>query len=326
MKPMHSAIVAAASAAALAFPAGAYAQAAYPTKPIQLILPLGAGSASDVAVRMLTERLSTALKQQVVVLNVPGAGGTIGAERAAKSAPDGYTLTALNNSIMTVAPHIYAKVGYDPFKSFTPITMLVTFPTVLVVHPSMPVKSVKELIALAKARPGQILYSSGGVGSPQHLPMAMFTSMAGVDMVHVPHKTAPAALVDVLAGHVQALFTGLSAPLPHLKPGRLRALAMAGSKRSALVPEVPTMQEAGVPGYVFDQWLAFLAPAGTPADIVARLNAESVKILAMPDVRDPLAKQGLDTQGGPPGDVTRAVSTDFPRMQKIIQQAGIKPE
>ena len=326
MKPMHSALVAAASAAALAFPLGAYAQAAYPTKPIQLILPLGAGSASDVAVRMLTERLSTVLKQQVVVLNVPGAGGTIGAERAAKSPPDGYTLTALNNSIMTVAPHIYAKVGYDPFKGFTPITMLVTFPTVLVVHPSMPVKSVKELIALAKARPGQILYSSGGVGSPQHLPMAMFTSMAGIDMVHVPHKTAPAALVDVLAGHVQALFTGLSAPLPHLKPGRLRALAMAGSKRSALVPEVPTMQEAGVPGYVFDQWLAFLAPAGTPADIVARLNAESVKILAMPDVRDPLAKQGLDTQGGPPGDVTRAVSTDFPRMQKIIQQAGIKPE
>ena len=326
MNPAHVILVAAASAIALALPLAAHAQSAYPVKPILLVLPLGAGSASDVAVRMLTERLSAVLRQQVVVLNVPGAGGTIGAERAAKSAPDGYTLTALNNSIMTVAPHIYAKVGYDPFKSFTPITMLVTFPTVLVVHPSMPVKSVKELIALAKARPGQILYSSGGVGSPQHLPMAMFTSMAGVDMVHVPHKTAPAALVDVLAGHVQALFTGLSAPLPHLKPGRLRALAMAGSKRSALVPEVPTMQEAGVPGYVFDQWLAFLAPAGTPADIIARLNAESVKILAMPEVRDPLAQQGLDTQGGPPGDVTRAVSTDFPRMQEIIQRAGIKPE
>jgi tripartite-type tricarboxylate transporter receptor subunit TctC len=326
MNPVHITLVVAASAVALALPLAAHAQPVYPAKPILLVLPLGAGSASDVAVRMLTERLSAALRQQVVVLNVPGAGGTIGAERAAKSAPDGYTLTALNNSIMTVAPHIYAKVGYDPFKSFTPITMLVTFPTVLVVHPSMPVKSVKELIALAKARPGQILYSSGGVGSPQHLPMAMFTSMAGVDMVHVPHKTAPAALVDVLAGHVQALFTGLSAPLPHLKPGRLRALAMAGSKRSALVPEVPTMQEAGVPGYVFDQWLAFLAPAGTPADIVARLNAESVKILAMPEVRDPLAQQGLDTQGGAPGDVTRAVSTDFPRMQEIIQRAGIKPE
>lgn len=326
MRPMHSVLVAAASAAALAFPLAAYAQPAYPTKPIQLILPLGAGSASDLAVRTLTERLSTVLKQQILVQNVPGAGGSIGATRAAKAAPDGYTLTALNNSIMTVAPHIYGKVGYDPFKSFTPITMLATFPTVLVVHPSMPVKSVKELIALAKARPGQILYSSGGVGSPQHLAMAMFTSMAGVNLVHVPHKTAPAALVDVLAGHVQALFTGLSAPLPHLKPGRLRALAMAGSKRSALVPDVPTMQQAGVPGYVFDQWLAFLAPAGTPPDIVNRLNAESVKILAMQNVRNTLMQAALDVQGGPPEDVTKALSTDYPRMAKIIRQVGIKPE
>ena len=322
---MHKLIIVAASAA-LALPLITHAQQAYPTKPVQLILPLGAGSASDLIVRTVTERLSASLKQQVVVLNLPGAGGTIGAERAAKAAPDGYTLTALNNSIMTVAPHLYRNPGYDPFKSFTPITMLATFPTVLVVHPSMPVKSVKELIALAKARPGQIFYSSGGVGSPQHLPMAMFTSMAGINMVHVPHKTAPAALVDVIAGNVQALFTGLSAPLPHLKPGRLRALAMAGAKRSALVPDVPTMQEAGVPGYVFDQWLALLAPAGTPADIVNRLNAESVKILAIPAVRDLLTSQSLDPQGGPPDEVTRALSADFPRMAKIIKEADIKAE
>ena len=326
MKPIHSAIMAAACAAAFAFPLAANAQTAYPSKPVLLILPLGAGSASDVVVRTLTDRLSAVLKQQFLVQNVPGAGGTIGAERVAKAAPDGYTLTALNNSIMTVAPHIYGRVGYDPFKSFAPITMLATFPTVLVVHPSMPVKSVKELTRLAKARPGQIMYSSGGVGSPQHIAMAMFTSLAGVDLLHVPHKTAPAALVDVVAGNVQALFTGLSAPLPHLKPGRLRALAMAGSKRSALVPEVPTMEEAGVPGYVFDQWLAFLAPAGTPADVVNRLNAESVKILSMQNVRDMLTQQSLDAQGGPAEDVTRALSGDFPRMGKIIKQAGIKPE
>jgi tripartite-type tricarboxylate transporter receptor subunit TctC len=314
-----------AASAVLVSPVVADAQE-YPAKPVQLILPLGAGSASDLIVRTLTDRLSTALKQQIVVLNLPGAGGTIGAERAAKAVPDGYTLTALNNSIMTVAPHVYGKVGYDPFKSFTPITMLATFPTVLVVHPSMPVKSVKELIALAKARPGQILYSSGGVGSPQHLPMALFTNLAGIDMVHVPHKTAPAALIDVLAGNVQALFTGLSAPLPYLKPGRLRALAMAGTERSALVPDVPTMQEAGVPGYVFDQWLALLAPAGTPAEIVKRLNAESVKILAMPNVREMLTQQSLVPQGGPPDDVARALSADFPRMAKIIQEAGIKAQ
>jgi tripartite-type tricarboxylate transporter receptor subunit TctC len=156
--------------------------------------------------------------------------------------------------------------------------------------------------------------------------MAMFTSMAGIDMVHVPHKTAPAALIDVLAGNVQALFTGLSAPLPHLKPGRLRALAMAGTTRSAAVPDVPTMQEAGVPGYAFDQWLALFAPAGTPADILKRLNAESVKILAMPNVRDALTQRSLEPQGGPPDDVTRALSTDYPRMAKIIEQAGIKVE
>jgi tripartite-type tricarboxylate transporter receptor subunit TctC len=317
-------VAALATSVALALPGTAHAQPAYPTKPIQLILPLGAGSTSDFIVRTLTDRLSTALKQQILVMNLPGAGGTIGTERAAKAAPDGYTLTALNNSIVTVAPHIYRNVGYNPFKSFTPITMLATFPTVLVVHPSMPVKSVKELIALAKARPEQILYSSGGVGSPQHLPMAMFTSMAGIDMVHVPHKTAPAALIDVLAGNVQALFTGLSAPLPHLKPGRLRALAMAGTTRSAAVPDVPTMQEAGVPGYAFDQWLALFAPAGTPADILKRLNAESVKILAMPNVRDALTQRSLEPQGGPPDDVTRALSTDYPRMAKIIEQAGIK--
>jgi tripartite-type tricarboxylate transporter receptor subunit TctC len=324
MKPMHSALIAAASAAVFALPPAANAQPAYPVKPVQLILPLGAGSASDIAVRMLTERLSTALKQQVVVLNVPGAGGTIGAERAAKAAPDGYTLTALNNSIMTVAPHIYRNVGYDPFKSFTPITMLVTFPTALVVHPSMPVKSVKELIQLAKARPGQILYSSGGVGSPQHLPMAMFTSMAGIDMVHVPHKTAPAALVDVLAGHVQALFTGLSAPLPHLKPGRLRALAVAGSTRSALVPDVPTMQEAGVPGYVFDQWLAFLAPAGTPADVVRRLNAELVAILRDPDILARFKQLSTDPVGNSPEDFAAFVRAELDKYARIIRAAGIR--
>ena len=326
MKPMHSALIAAASAVALALPPGVSAQPAYPAKPILLVLPLGAGSASDFAVRLLTERLSTVLNQQVVVQNMPGAAGLIGTERAAKAAPDGYTLTALNSSIMTTVPHVYAKVGYDPFKSFTPITMLVTIPTVLVVHPSLPVKSVKEFVSLAKARPGQIMYSSGGVGSPQHLAMAMFTNIAGVDLLHVPHKAAPAATLDLIGGHVQALFTGLASPLPHLKTGRLRAVAMAGAKRSALVPDVPTVREAGVPGYVYDQWLAFLAPAGTPPEIVNRLNAESVKILAAQNVRDTLTQQALDAQGGPPEDVTKALTADFPRMAKIIQQVGIKPE
>ncbi len=313
--------------ALLAAVAGFSAQAQqYPGKPILIILPLGAGSASDVAVRTLAERMSASLKQQVIVENQPGAAGLIGTERAAKASADGYTLTALNSSIMTTLPHIYAKVGYDPLKSFAPISLLVTIPTVFIVHPSLPAKSVRELISLAKSKPGQILYSSGGVGSPQHLSMEMFKSVAGIDMLHVPYKGAPAATLDVVGGHVQAMFNGLSSPLPHIKSGRLRALAMAGAKRSALLPEVPTVQEAGVPGYVYEQWLAFLAPARTPPEIVSRLNSETVRILALQDVKELLTQQALDVQGTAPDEVTKAVNTDFPRMATIIRQLGIKPE
>jgi tripartite-type tricarboxylate transporter receptor subunit TctC len=312
-------------AAGIALSGPAQAQS-YPSKPVLIILPLGAGSASDVAVRTLSDRLSTALKQQFLVENQPGAAGLIGTERAAKANPDGYTLTALNSSIMTTLPHVYAKVGYDPFKSFTPISMLVTIPTVLVVHPSLPARSVKELIALAKSKPGDILYASGGVGSPQHLAMEMFKNVARVDMVHVPYKGAPAATLDVVGGHVQALFNGLSAPLPHIRSGRLRALAMAGARRSSLLPDVPTVAEAGVPGYVYEQWLAFLAPARTPAEIVGRLNAETAKIMAAPDVRELLTKQALDVQGTAPEEVTKALNAEYPRMATIIKQLGIKPE
>ena len=326
MNLKQRAAYAVAAVVTLAIPVTAQAQAAYPTKPILVILPLGAGSAADVAVRTLAERLSAVLKQQLVVENQPGAAGLIGTERAAKAAPDGYTLTALNSSIMATLPHVYAKVGYDPFKSFAPITMLVTIPTVLIVHPSLPVKSVKDLLTLAKARPGQILYSSGGVGSPQHLAMEMFRSVANVNLLHVPYKGAPPATLDLVGGHVQAMFNGLSFPLPHIKSGRLRALAMAGAKRSDLLPEVPTVREAGVTGYVYEQWLALLAPARTPPEIITRLNAESVKILGSQDVRDILFKQALEAQGGAPENVTRALNTDFAQMAKIIKQVGIKPE
>lgn len=326
MNLAHTVSAATLGAFAAVLPPAAAAQPAYPSKSILIVLPLGAGSAADVAVRTLSERLGAVLKQQIVVENQPGAAGLIGAERAARATPDGYTLTALNSSIMATLPHIYAKVGYDSFKSFAPITILVTIPTVLVVHPSLPAKSVRELTALAQSRPGQVLYSSGGVGSPQHLAMEMFKNMAGVNFLHVPYKGAPAATLDVVGGHVQAMFNGLSSPLPHIKSNRLRALAMAGARRSALLPDIPTVQEAGVRGYVFEQWLALLAPARTPADIINRLNAESVKILAAPNVRDILTQQALDVQGGPAEDVSKALAADFPRMAQIIKQVGIKPE
>ena len=314
------------AALALALPQAARAQPAYPVKPILVILPLGAGSGSDVAIRTLSERLSAALKQQVVVENQPGAAGLIGAERAAKAAPDGYTLTALNNMIMATLPHVYEKAGYDPFKSFAPITVVANIPTGLMVHPSLPVKSVKELVALARARPGQLLYSSGGVGSPQHLAMELFKTQAAADLLHVPYKSAPAATLDLIGGHVQVMFNGLSTPLPHIKSGRLRALAIAGASRSELMPGVPTVHEAGVTGYEFDQWLALLAPARTPPEIIRRLNGESARILKAQEVRDLLFQQALEARGSEPEDVTKALRADFPRMAKIVKQLGIKAD
>ena len=317
---------AAAALLACVLPGTPHAQPAYPVRPILVILPLGAGSGSDVAIRTLSEKLSAALKQQVVVENQPGAAGLIGAERAAKAAPDGYTLTGLNNMIMATLPQIYEKAGYDPFKSFTPITIVAGIPTGLIVHPSLPVKSVKELVALAKSRPGQVLFASGGVGSPQHLAMELFKTMAAVDLLHVPYKSAPAASMDLAGGHVQVMFNGLSTPLPHIKSGRLRALAMAGASRSDLLPGVPTVQEAGVSGYVFEQWLALLAPAKTPPDIIRRLNGETVRILKTQEVKDALFVQALEARGTEPEDVTKALRDDFPRMGKLVKQLGIKPD
>ena len=302
------------------------AQPAWPARPITVIVPLAAGSAADVSLRVLTERLSSVLKQPFVVENLPGAAGLPGTARAARAVPDGHTLALLNSSIMTTLPHVYAKIDYDPLKSFAPITTVVSIPTVLVVHPSLPVKTVKELVALAKARPDQLLYSSGGVGSPQHLSMAMLGSMAGIRMTHVAYKGAVPATTDLVGGHVQLMFNGLATPLPHIRSGKLRALAMAGARRSDLLPELPTVQEAGVAGYEYEQWAGLFAPAGTPPEIVARLNAESARILKLPEVREKLSQLGLEAQGGSADDLARAVRNELPRMAEIIRQVGIKPE
>jgi len=306
--------------------AEAQAQASWPSRPIVVIVPLAAGSAADVSIRVLTERLATVLKQPFLVENQPGAAGLPGTARAARAAPDGHTLALLNSSIMTTLPHVYQKIDYDPLKSFAPITTVVSIPTVLVVHPSLPVKSVKELVALAKARPDQLLYSSGGVGSPQHLAMEMFAALAGIRMTHVAYKGAVPATTDLVGGHVQLMFNGLATPLPHIRSSKLRALAMAGARRSELLPEVPTVQEAGVPAYQYEQWAGLFAPAGTPLEIVNRLNAESARILKLPEVRAQLSQLGLEAQGGSAEELALAVRTELPRMAEIIRQVGIKPE
>lgn len=314
------------ASAALLAAGPALAQPSYPSRPVTVVVPLAAGSAADVALRTLTERLGPALKTAFVIENQPGAAGLPGTARAARAAPDGHTLALLNSSIMTTLPHVYGKVDYDPQKSFAPVTTVASIPTVLVVHPVLPVRSVRELIALAKSRPGQLLYSSGGVGSPQHLAMEMFASMAGIEMTHVPYKGAVPATTDLVGGHVQLMFNGLATPLPHVRSGKLRALAMATGSRSDLLPDLPTVAEAGLPGYQYEQWAGLFAPAGTPAEIVTRLNAEATRILRSPEVRAQLSQLGLEARGGPPEDLARAIRDELPRMARIVKQTGIKPD
>jgi tripartite-type tricarboxylate transporter receptor subunit TctC len=312
--------------AALAVSGAATAQTGYPARPVTIVIPLAAGSAADVALRALAERLGPALKASFVIENQPGAAGLPGTARAARAAPDGHTLALLNSSIMTTLPHVYGKVDYDPQKSFAPITTVVSIPTVLVTHPVLPVKSVGDLIALAKSRPGQLLYSSGGVGSPQHLAMEMFASMAGIELTHVPYKGAVPATTDLVGGHVQLMFNGLATPLPHVRSGKLRAIAMATASRSDLLPDLPTVAESGLKGYQYEQWAGLFAPTGTPAEIIARINSEATRILRSPEVRTQLSQLGLEARGGPPEDLSRAIRDELPRMGQIVRRIGIKPD
>ena len=299
----------------------------YPNKPILLILPLGAGTGSDVAFRLLAEKLSTSLGQQVVVENQPGASGMIGAQRVAKAAADGYTLGGFNNAIMAILPNIQPAVGYDPLRSFEPISMVAAIPTALLVHPSLPVTSVKDLIALAKSRPRQLNYATGGVGSPQHIAAAMLESMAGIQMTHVPYKGAAQATLDLAAGQVQLLFVGLGGtPLSLIRAGKLHALAFSGTQRNAVLPDLPTMQEAGVAGFDFSSWNALFAPANTAKDILARLNTEVINALRLPEVRTRITEQVMDPLGTAPEKVTELVRADSARMIKVIRDNHIQAE
>src|SRR5687768_12667248 len=246
----------------------------YPEKPVQIVLPLQVGSASDIAVRVFAERLSDALKQSFVVENVTGAAGLIGADRLAKSRPDGYTLAALNNSILTILPNIQReRVKFNPFEDFVPIHSIAQIPTLLGVHEAVPVRTVAELVQLAKAKPGELNYATGGPGSPQHLAGEMFMAMSGTRMTQVPYKGATAAAAGLAAGQVQVMFIAHSLALPFLPSGKVRPIAFAGGKRSAAFPDLPTVAEAGVPGYDYSSWIALFAPKGTPAPVLAKLRS-----------------------------------------------------
>src|SRR2546423_990424 len=272
---------------------------AYPTKSIRIIVPQSAGGSTDLAARVVTQRLSEALGQTLVVDNRPGAGSLNGTDTVAKAPPDGYTLLAVAASF-TINPSLHEKLPFDPVRDFAPITRLAALPHILVVHPALPVKSVKDLIALAKAKPGELNYASSGVATSTHLAAELFKHLTGTDMVQVPFKGGAPGIVGLLSGQVQLYFATISTALPHVKSGKIRALAVTTAKRSMVAPEYPTVAEAGVPGYEHASWVGLLAPAKTPQAVIGKLNSEAVKVVNRQDVKTLLLRDGLETVGDSP--------------------------
>ncbi len=308
--------------ALLACPAAAQAQA-YPSKPIRFLVPFAPGGGNDVVARLIGGKLSEAWNQQVVVDNRGGAGGNIAAEIVARSTPDGYTIF-LFNSANAIAPSLYKNVPFDPLRDFEPVILISTSPFALVVHPATPAQSVKELIALAKAKPKGYVYASGGNGSSTHLAAEQFKQMAGIELVHVPYKGAGPAFIDLLAGHVTLYFASIPPALPHVKSGRVRALGISSERRSPLWPDLPTISEAGLPGYESGASYGLVTPARTPAVVVRKLNADVAKILSEPDVRSRLASQGMDIAAGTPQDFARSMKAEIAKWAQVIKTSGAR--
>ncbi len=296
--------------------------ASYPAKPIRMVIALAPGGGVDTSGRLLGQKFVDAWGQQVVAENRPGAGGTIATELVARAAPDGYTLLMQSMS-HAITPALY-KLSYDTIRDFAPISLFVQSPSVLAVHPSLPVKSVKELIAFAKARPNEILFSSSGSGSGQHLAMELLNRMAGLQLVHIPYKGTAPSILDLVAGRVSVTSASAISTMPHVRTGRLRALAVSSAKRSPSVPELPTVAEAGVPGFAVDQWYALFAPAATPKEIVAKLYGEIAKAVANSETRERLLAMGLDPVGMPPDEFTEYLKTETDKWGKLVREAGIR--
>ena len=297
----------------------------YAVKPVRMVVPFPAGGGIDSVARLLAPKLSESLGQPVIVDNRVGASGTVGTEAVAKAAPDGYTLLA------TFASHaqnasLYSKLGYDTVKDFAPITLIATVPNILVVNPSLPVKTVKDLIALAKKHPGEILYASIGNGTPSHLSAELFNSMAGVKMTHVPYKGAAPSIIALISGETQLTFTTVLVAMPHVKSGRLRALGVASLKRAAVMPDVPTIDEAGVRGYESNAWYGLLAPAKTPQTVLDQLHREIIKVLQLPDVRDNLKGQGAEPVGDSPKEFAAIINDEIEKWRKVVQATGTKAD
>ncbi|MBX3662772.1 MAG: tripartite tricarboxylate transporter substrate binding protein [Burkholderiales bacterium] len=310
-------------ASSLAAAVPAFAQA-FPAKPIRLILPYPPGGGSDTIARPFARKMGENIGQQVIVDNRGGAGGNIGMEAAARSAPDGYTVVMGLTAQLAVNPGLYQKLPYDPLRDFEPITLLANGAYLLVAHPSLPVKSLKDVIAIAKKRPGELFYASSGNGSGAHLASELLNTMAGIRIVHVPYKGGGPALVDTIAGQTQLLFATPIASAGHLKAGRLRAIAVSTTKRVNSMPDVPTASESGLPGYDSGVWYGMLAPRGTPREIVARLNEEFRKVLADPGIRDFLTKSGIDPEGSSPEELAKYMRSEIDKWAKVIKSANIR--
>jgi len=311
--------------AALAISAAAHGQV-YPAKPIRMIVAYPPGGGTDIVGRMVAQKLGESLGHSVVVENRGGASGNIGTELAARAAPDGYTILMGNVAPNAINVSLFKNLPFDPVADFAPVSLVASTPNILVVHPSTPARTVKEVIALAKAKPGMLNFASAGVGSSSHLAGELFRILAGAEIVHVPYKGAGPAMVDVLSGQIQLYFATMPAAMPHVKSGKLAPVAVTSVKRSQALPELPTIAESGVTGYEASTWYGLLAPAHTPNAAIARLHGDTVKILAVPEFRERLAAQGFEPVGSSPEEFSSYIKSEIAKWGKVIRDAGIRPE
>jgi tripartite-type tricarboxylate transporter receptor subunit TctC len=322
----HRASLAILFAAVTALVAGPARAQAYPSKPIHIVVTFPLGGAPDILSRLIGAKMQESWGQPVIVDNKPGAGGNIGAESVARSPADGYTVVMGTVGTHAINPSLYSKMPYDPIKDFAPVIMVASTPNLLVVNPSVPARNVQELIALAKAKPGELSYGSPGIGTSIHVSGELFNTMAGVKTVHVPYKGRQFAIPDLLSGQIQFMFDNMPSALPVAKEGKLRALAVTSAKRHPAAPDIPTMAESGLPGFDATSWFAVYAPAGTPPDVVAKLNTEIDRILALPDVKEKLAGIGLDVVGGPPDQLAAFTRAELAKWSKVVKDSGAKAE
>ncbi len=311
--------------ALIALPALAQSDAAFPARPIRLVVPFAAGGGNDLLARVISQRLQTAWGQPVLVDNKPGAGGNIGADFVAKSAPDGHTLLLATNTL-TINPAIFATIPFDVRQDFAPVALAAATPFVLLVNNELPVKSVRELIAHARAKPGKLSYASVGIGTPHHLGMELFKSLTGTDIVHVPYKGSVTALTDLSSGQVQVMLASINAAMPVMQGGKVRAIAIAEPKRIESARDLPTVIESGVPGYEITAWYAVLAPARTPAEIVRKLGDEIFKVMGESDTRERLRPAGFEIVRGNAAELRALISSDIDKWAGVVKSAGIKPE